>query len=134
MYLIDTNVLSELMRARPDALVASWARSLTAMTISVITLEEIEFGLALRPSARLERWWRSFSEGYCEILPISPAIARRAAHLRATHRLRGRQRTQVDMLIAATAHEHQITLATRNQRDFAGCGIRCVNPFAVLAE
>lgn len=134
MYLVDTNVLSELMRSRPDALVAGWARDLTAITISVITLEEIEFGLALRPSARLERWWRSFSEGYCEILPISPAIARRAAHLRATHRLRGRQRTQADMLIAATAHEHQLTLATRNQRDFTGCGVQCVNPFTVPAK
>jgi toxin FitB len=134
VYLVDTNVLSELMRARPDPLVAGWARGLASMTISVITLEEIEFGLALRPSARLDRWWRAFSEDYCEILPLSPAIARRAAHLRATHRLRGRQPTQADMLIAATAHEHQLTLATRNQRDFTGCGIQCVNPFTALSK
>ena len=61
--------------------------------------------------------------------PITASIARRCAHLRGEFRRAGKQRTQADMLIAATAIEHNLALATRNIKDFAGAGIALVNPF-----
>jgi predicted nucleic acid-binding protein len=73
---------------------------------------------------------RHFSLDSCEVLPITTAIAARAGQLRGGFRLAGRQRTQADMLIAATAQAHQLALATRNARDFEGCGIPVVDPFA----
>ncbi|HEX2879626.1 MAG TPA: PIN domain-containing protein, partial [Polyangiaceae bacterium] len=66
---------------------------------------------------------------YCDVLPVNARIARRCAELRSEAVSRGQQRTQADMLIAATAAEHDLVLVTRNERDFQGCGIRVCNPF-----
>jgi predicted nucleic acid-binding protein len=127
--LVDTNVISELMRPRPAASVVDWAERQESMSLSVITLEEVLAGLSQRPSERLSRWFQRFVLDYCEILPITASIARRCARLRGEFRRMGKQRTQADMLIAATALEHNLALATRNTKDFAGCGIAVVNPF-----
>ena len=127
--LVDTNVLSELMRPAPQPRVVAWARQQDGFSLSVVSLEEILFGLALRPNQRLEKWFTGFVGAHCEILEVTEGIARRCAVLGAAHRARGRQRTQADMLIAATAAEHAVPLATRNVRDFDGCGISVVNPF-----
>ena len=129
MLLVDTNVISELMRPRPDARVVGWAKMQSAFAVSVVTIEEVLFGLAVRPSARLARWFEEFVAGYCQVLPVIEPIARCASVLRAGLRKQGLQRTQADMLIAATALEHRLTLATRNVRDFAGCGIQLLDPF-----
>lgn len=130
MHLVDTNVVSELMRPRPHAAVLAWAEGEERFAISVIALEEIWFGLAARRSARLERWIRDFVADCCEVIPVTAAVARRCAELRASLRQRGHLRTQADMLIAATAYEHDLSLVTRNVRDFEGCGVRLVDPFA----
>lgn len=127
--LVDTNVVSELMRVAPAPKVGAWAAGQARFDLSVITLEEIHFGLAVRRSARLERWLEDFVARYCDVLPVNNRIARRSAELRAEAVDRGRQRTQADMLIAATAAEHDLVLVTRNERDFEGCGIRVHNPF-----
>jgi predicted nucleic acid-binding protein len=65
-------------------------------------------------------------------LPITPAIARRCGLWRGEFRRRGLARTQADLLIAATAEDHQLTLATRNTADFEGCGLTLFNPFTEL--
>jgi len=127
--LVDTNVISELMRSRPAASVVDWADRQESMTLSVITLEEVLVGLSRRPSERLSRWFERFVRDYCEIQPITASIARRGAGLRGEFRRLGKPRTQADMLIAGTALEHNLALATRNTKDFAGCGIALVNPF-----
>jgi predicted nucleic acid-binding protein len=129
--LVDTNVVSELMRPRPASGVVQWAEAQESMSLSVITLEEILVGLSNRPSERLSRWFEAFLKNQCEVLSVTPSIARRCALLRGELRRGGKQRTQADMLIAATALEHNLALATRNVKDLEGCGVPLVNPFAL---
>ena len=130
MILVDTNVLSELARRTPDPRVALWARGVTLpIAISVVTLDEIRFGLSWRPNPRIEAWFDDFLPANCEALPVTDDIAVRAGRLRGRLRADGCQRTQADMLIAATAQAHHLALVTRNVRDFDGCGIALLDPF-----
>lgn len=119
------------MRPRPLERVQGWAAGLDRCAFSVITLEEVWFGLTLRRSARLERWFDEFVRERAQVLPVTPEIARRCAAFRAQFRAGGKARTQADMLIAATASEHDSILVTRNERDFTGCGLRVLNPFGL---
>jgi predicted nucleic acid-binding protein len=128
--LIDTNVLSELARPRPNPRVIDWAGGLSAVILSVVTVEEVFFGLSAKPSPRITRWFEDFLDSDCRILEVTTPIARHAGVLRGQFATRGRPRTQADMLIAATAALHGLTLATRNERDFKDCGVTVVNPFA----
>jgi len=128
--LVDTNVVSELMRARPSAVVLRWADAQQRLELSVVTVEEVRFGLALRPSARMERAFDALVDGFCEVLPVTRTVAERCATLRSHRRLAGRPTTQADLLIAATAAEHGLVLVTRNTRDFDGCGIRVLDPWS----
>ncbi len=130
MHIVDTNVVSEFMRPKPDRAVLEWADTIERFSLSVVTVEEVLFGLALKKSVRLERWFESFLNEYCEVLPVTVSIARRCAALRADLRQAGRIRTQAGMLIAATASEHDLVIVTRNARDFGGCGVRVLNPFS----
>jgi predicted nucleic acid-binding protein len=128
-YLVDTNVLSELARPAPNPNVIAWAATLDAFALSAVTVEEIFYGLAARPSPRILAWFESFVSRRCRVLDVTAPIARQAGQLRGALSLRGRARTQADMLIAATAAHHGLTLATRNERDFHDCGIAVLNPF-----
>jgi predicted nucleic acid-binding protein len=133
--LVDTNVLSELVRPEPDPRVRRWAEDVTLpLSLSVVTLEEVSYVLSWRPNPEIRVWFESFLADGCMLLPVSVEIARRAGELRGTLRGDGRQRTQADMLIAATAQVHQLALATRNVRDFDGCGISLVNPFDEVGD
>lgn len=128
-YLCDTNILSELARPAPAAAVVEWARTVTRVAISAITVEEIAYGLAWRPNPRVERWFEEVLTSFCEVLPVTGDVAGRAGRLRGSLQLRGATRTQADMMIAATAQAHGLTLVTRNARDFEGCGISVLDPF-----
>jgi len=133
--LVDTNVLSELAKADPDLGVAHWAEAVPLpISISVVTVEEIAFGLAWRPNDEIRVWFERFVDESCRVLAITESIARRAGQLRGRLRADGRPRTQADMLIAATAQAHQLPLVTRNVRDFEGCGLSLVNPFDLASE
>jgi predicted nucleic acid-binding protein len=127
---LDTNVVSELARPRPDSRVIDWADRLTAVALSAVTVEEVFFGLSAKRNVRIERWFEDFLDSDCQVLEITKAIARHAGVLRGQLVRRGRPRSQADMLIAATAALHGLTLATRNERDFEDCGVTVVNPFA----
>ena len=73
--------------------------------------------------------FEQFLSGHCTILPVTADIAKRCGQLRGTLQARGKTRSQADMLIAATAQMHQLTLVTHNARDFEDCGITFLNPF-----
>lgn len=136
MQLADTNVVSELMRKRPDAGALAWREMVDAtygkVTISAVTVDEIMYGLARKQDAGLQAWFDGFMSRN-QVLTVTQTIACRAGEMRAMFSLRGVVRSQADMLIAATAQVHALTLVTRNVRDFDGCGIALLNPFSVVA-
>ena len=130
MFLIDTNIISELSRPQPNQGVTNWASSITHFSVSAITIDEIYFGLYWRPNIKIQAWFAALLQNRCEVLPVDEATAKRAGRLRAQLQKQGQVRTQADMLIAATAAEHNLTLVTRNEKDFQGCGIAVLNPFS----
>ena len=132
--LVDTNVISELARARPNAGVVSWFARQGRIHLSVVTLEELTFGVARAKGGvhvRLAKWLDALLAARPPILDVTPAIARASGELRAAREARGRRVAMADMLIAATALAHGLTLATRNVRDFESCGVSLVDPFAM---
>jgi predicted nucleic acid-binding protein len=127
--LADTNVLSELSRPRPNPGVLSWAAGTRAIAISVISVEEALYGMARRPIPRVRAWFDDFLARYCQVLDVTAAIAVLAGTLRGQLAARGKIPTQADMMIAATAAHHGLTMVTRNVRDFDECGVSILNPF-----
>lgn len=129
-FLADTNIIGELARPRPNPGVLNWAGQVMELSLSVITLEEIQYGLAWKPNQRIREWFDGFLKEQCRVLPITDELARRAGELRGRLRAKGETRSQADMLIAATAASHALTLVTRNADDFKGCGVTVLNPFS----
>jgi predicted nucleic acid-binding protein len=129
IVLADTNVISEFVKSTPDAQVMRWLESVQLMAISAVTLEEAHFGLAWQPNTRKLALFNALVERMHSVYPITPVIAQRGGALRGQFQAQGITRSTPDMLIAATAIEHQLVLATRNVRDFLGCGVQVVNPF-----
>ena len=137
MYLLDTNVISELRKARAgkaDSNVAAWAAGVPVanLFVSVIGVQELEVGVLLAErrdprQGRILRTWlddhvlRAFAE---RILPIDTAVARRSAGLHVPS-----PRPVRDALIAATALEHGLTVVTRNVPDFESTGVQFLNPW-----
>ena len=139
-FLIDTNVVSELRRARTgkaDPNVVAWAEAQPsgALFLSAITVLELELGVrqAERRDPEQGRGLRTWLEGQVlpafdgRVLPIDVAVARRTATLHVPDPAPER-----DALIAATALVHSLTVATRNTSDFDRTGVALVNPW--LAE
>ena len=129
--LIDTTIVSELMRREPDPLVLVWAAAQPSFFLSVISLEELVFGLTRKSLPLKTQWLDEFIAAQCEILPLSPPVARTAGLLRGGFAAQGVVRSAADMQIAATALTYRLELATRNTPDFMGCGLNLLNPFAV---
>jgi toxin FitB len=136
MYLLDTNVLSELRRGkRADAKVATWSRAVhpTDLFLSVVTILEVERGILLverrdkKQGALLRAWLneRVMPQFDGRILAVDTAIAQKCAALQIPN-----PRPHLDALIAATAIVHQLKLATRNIRDFEDIDLDVVNPWA----
>ena len=133
-YLLDTNVISELTKKVPDSSVVEFWSRLEEITISVITLEEIEFGIGrMRTSKKeiLEKWWDEFKNIPPQILPITPEVARISANLRSKEELNGRVITQAESLLSATSLLTGRIFVTRNTKDFQNMGIALLNPFSV---
>lgn len=132
IILADTNVISEFVKKTPEPQVMLWLQSVQLMAISAVTLEEAHFGLAWQPNTRKLALLDALVERLHAVYPITSSIAQRAGALRGQFQAQGISRSAPDMLIAATAIEHQLVLATRNVRDFLGCGVQIVNPFDYL--
>ena len=133
-YLVDANVLSEAIRPAPDPSVVSWLEENEAeLAIDAIVLSELAVGVeSLAPGrkrAQLEAWFEGFQETI-ECLPWDAATAREWARLVVELRRRGRKMPLFDSMIAATSRVHDLTIVTRNVRDFEPAGVEVVNPFS----
>jgi predicted nucleic acid-binding protein len=135
MIVLDTNVLSELMKTSPDPRVAAWLQALdaTSLAVSTVTIAEIAYGLARLPAGRRRDDLVSGFEGLLEALSIvalDDAAAREAGRLRALREAAGLASSPSDMMIAGCVSAAGASLATRNLRDFAGLDLEVLDPWA----
>ena len=128
-FLCDTNIISEAMKRSPNPDVKQWLNQEEGICLSVITVEEVYSGLTYKNAEKQREWFEKFLRERCRVLSVSSAIAVRCGKWRGQFRKQGIIRTQADLLIAATAYEYQLVLATRNIKDFEDCDIRLFNPF-----
>lgn len=137
-FLLDTNVISELVKPRPEPGVTTWVDSIdeSLLYLSVLTLGEIRKGVALLQDASrrvtLEAWLDidltlRFAH---RILPIDRAVADRWGRIAASASIAKSALPVIDGLLAATAVHHDLTLVTRNTRDVAATGVPAFNPWA----
>lgn len=132
MYLIDTNVVSELRRPRPHGAVLTWLETVddAQLHLSAVTLAEIQAGIELTreqdpaKAAEIETWLDLVAQAY-NVLPMDGLAFRQWA------RLMHRQSDTLyeDAMIAATAQVHHLTVVTRNITDFQAFGVALFNPF-----
>lgn len=135
LYLLDTNVVSELRRPRPHGGVVAWFDSLddAQIHVSAVTLGEIQAGIELTreqvpaKAQEIEAWLELLAGAY-SVLPMD------AAAFRAWARLMHRKSDTLyeDAMIAATAQVHGLTIATRNVADFQALGFEAFNPFVAI--
>lgn len=137
MTILDTNVLSELARARPARKVLDWLGSqrATALYTTSITQAEMLYGLLLLPAGRRRDGLESalaalFAEFQGRILPFGTEATGAYAEIAAERRDAGRPISHFDAQIAAIARSNGAALATRNVADFQACGITVVDPWA----
>lgn len=137
MILLDTNVLSELMKPEASGAVLGWiaGQERCKLFTSVITLGEIIYGLEIMPvgkrrAMRFQLADEMFGIDFADrILAFDAAAARAFAVIAATRRRAGRPIALPDAQIAAIARAHRMAVATRNVDDFAECGVDPINPW-----
>jgi predicted nucleic acid-binding protein len=133
-FLVDANVLSEPTKPAPSSKVIDWlSANERNLVVDSIILGELCIGiLALAPGRKrrqLEQWFDALMQTI-ECLPWDATISRRWAKLVVDLRRKGKTMPLLDGMIAATALHHDLTIATRNTRDFGKAGLSVFNPFA----
>ena len=137
MILLDTNIISELLRKTPDPKVEAWlaAQEGAEVHLSAVTEAELRLGVAVMPAGRRRSALASMMEDILQedfrarILPFDSSAAVAYAAIAADRRAAGRPISQFDCQIAAIARAHDAAVATRNARDFEGCGIAVIDPW-----
>lgn len=132
--LLDTNLISELTRTRPDSRVVDYLLRLQTAFLSVVTVHELQYGIARKPRGKRRNELAAaidelLSEHGESLLGIDRNVAALSGTLRAGEESAGRTLHIADALIAATARVHGLILATRNVRDFEYLGVALVNPW-----
>lgn len=136
-FLLDTNIPSELMRPGPEPKVQNWlaAQDIRTLFLSVVSVGEMESGFAttldaarrVHLEASLARHLAHLFAG--RVLPVTQSIAVRWGRLDGMRKMAGRPLSAPDGMITATALEHDLTLVTRNVKDFVGLGVVLLNPW-----
>lgn len=136
-YLLDTNVLSELLRERPAPQVLAWfaAQPTPTLHVSAVTQAEMVLGARLLPAGKRRSKLEEALEGLFvedfagRLLAFDSAAVPHYAAIVADRQRAGRPISQFDAQIAAIARSRRLSLATRNVSDFDGCGIAVVDPW-----
>ncbi len=135
-FLVDTNVLSELTRTKPEPQVEKFLhRSKDRVFISVLSIGEIRKGIASLPlnnkRAQLQDWLDNEIMPWfgAKVLPVTLSIAEEWGDLAGQMKTVGRPRPVFDALLAATAAKHDLVLVTRNEKDYAGLDATIFNPW-----
>jgi len=132
VYLLDTNVVSELRRVRPHGAVVAWLQTVSddQIYLSAVTLGEIQAGIELTrtqdptKALEIESWLDQVAQAY-NVLTMDAITFRQWAQL-----MHGKSDTLYeDAMIAATARQHQLVVVTRNVADFKTLGVEILNPF-----
>jgi predicted nucleic acid-binding protein len=139
MIVIDTNVLSEVLRPAPEPRVVTWLAHQpgSALFTTTITRGEILYGIWSMPAgARRQRFWDVtqiiFSEDFAgRVLSFDNDAADAYAEIAASRKSIGKPISQFDAMIAAVVRSRGATLATRNVKDFVDCGIEIIDPWNV---
>ncbi|MFZ9508350.1 MAG: type II toxin-antitoxin system VapC family toxin [Burkholderiaceae bacterium] len=142
MIILDTNVLSELLRPEPAKQVERWLSAQDGAKVYFTTVGEAELrhGVAILPAGKRRNALTIAIEGLLEedfrdrVLPFDRAAARAYATIAAARRAAGRPISQFDCQIAAIARAHKATVATRNTIDYEGCGVELVDPWTYGAR
>ena len=137
MIVIDTNVISEITKSRPDERVLKWfgASTPNELYLSDVTVMELEFGAERYLIKHGSKKYQHFATDLVEdrfrgrILDLDRGVFATAGRLRARREMGGRMISAQDAMIAAICLQHGATLATRNTKDFEGLDLRLVNPF-----
>ena len=137
MILVDTNVISELMRAEPAQTVLDWfgRNDAADLFITAVTEAELRTGVAILPEGqRRDRLQLALDamvdqDFQARVLPFDSSAAKAYAEIAAQRRSAGRPIAEADCQIAAIARAMGAPVATRNVRDFDGCGIRLIDPW-----
>jgi len=137
MILLDTNIISAMMKTAPSTAVVTWIdqQNSVQLFISSITIAEIAYGLHILPEGhRRDLLEGAFNQAIADafkhrVLPFDENAAHHYGHIMAQRKKAGRPLSIPDGQIAAIAHNHGAAVATRNIRDFDDCGLILVNPF-----
>ena len=138
MVILDTNVLSEVLKASPDRRVLTWLKDQPRPSLftTTVTRGEILYGVRLLPDGKRRRaLWEAalaiFNEDFAErVLSFDNDAADAYADIGASRRAAGKPISQFDAMIAAMARSRGSGVATRNAKDFEGCGIDVVDPWS----
>ena len=138
MFILDTNVLSAMMRAEPDAMVGAWvgAQTLERLYTVAVCQAEIAAGIAILPLGQRRRALEAaaramFAEDFAgRVLPFDSDAADAYAALFAARRLAGMPGAPLDLMIAAVARVRNAAVVTRDSGGFEGCGLTLIDPWA----
>lgn len=137
MIILDTNVVSELMRASPDESVQRWVASQPPAVLQVTSLTQAEIlhAIQLLPAGKKRAAIQAAADAMFatefggRILPFASASAAEYARIAVDRRRAGRPISQFDAQIAAIARAERASIATRNVSDFEGCGVKVIDPW-----
>ena len=140
MIILDSNVLSELMRPKPEARVLAWLdrQPQTSIWTTSVTVLEIRFGLQVMPTGRRRALYTQGFEGLLDeidhrVAPFDAEAAQQASTLMASRKLKGRPRELRDTMIVGIVLARHATLATRNVSRFDDVSATLINPWAAIA-
>jgi predicted nucleic acid-binding protein len=134
VIVVDTNVISEMMRERPNPTVLAWADAVGKLHTTAVTFAEVDYGIVRMPDGRRKRRLAAtaaevFGEFDDVVLAFDARAARRYGAIVVSRERSGRAIATADAQIAAICASRRATLATRNTEDFEGTGIELINPW-----